>query len=1049
MIRIFYNRKVLIYSLLWTLAMPAMVWSQYKESDFIRYTAREGLSSNYIYCLQQDELGYMWIGTDIGLNRFDGHSFRNFYQGSASLPLPSSIIRKIKKFDAGELGIITTRGFQVLNTKTYSLKNYFIPDSTSFSTYRNSIWDAMPLENGEYAVSSATGFYVFSRSGTIKYRYEAYHPEDVDKKRIFYARNIFQLNKQEQLVYVDEAGLAHYEKNKQLFREVSRKETKLGPFYPPPLEAGGGWVNYTQINNAEFIFIFHRKDSIVYYNHATGKRVSSKLPFNTFQELSWESKILQLTDSSFALNSGNAGFYIFFLDRNTGAIRCSPEKLFAGSKVNCLLLDKENRLWIGTSKGLLQQKLSVPSLVSYYYPPLPTDNSFYGFQSACRYKNKLYLSRLSNQNGLLIIDTATMQVEKRLEFYGKNHPANEILSIQQYYTDTLWLGTGDGPLWLDTKSLRYGKLFEEQKNPLLRGLASTSIFAPATPDGYAWFCYLMKGIVVRYHIPSRRYTIFTPTSLPALPFEKVKNIVYDSYGDVWISGHSLARWNNRLQQFDTLISVYGGTNKFNDDIVTISADQRGSLWLHNAENGLLEYKIKERRFVPFDRKTGLPSDIIACLSPVVNDMLWIGSPNHLTQFNTLTHKSISYDFRDGLPEESSRARKIYYDSATGKCYLFRIDNLVVFPAIGDKRKMQDNELLIQELSINNGTTIFHPADSIRLKHFENNLAIQTTLVDFESSNAYMLEYKLDNAPGWSSLGNQRNIYLNGLPSGNLLLQLRATGKSGRQQTKEFHILIAPPFWKTNWFLISCTALLALLIIILFRKRISSIRKEANISKQLAEFEMKALHAQMNPHFIFNSLNSIKEMILEDQKHNASRYLSKFAQLIRTSLDQSRQTFISLQQNIEHLEYYLEMEQVRFADFDYYIEVQEDLHTHEIKMAPMLIQPIVENAIWHGLMSKQGKKNLYLRFYAKNKELVCEIEDNGIGINASIKNKAGSRASHRSLGIDNIRQRIAVLNEKYNIQYRLEIKDKQSLGNNKESGTIAIISLPLENNATMN
>src|SRR4030095_14491401 len=128
---------------------------------------------------------------------------------------------------------------------------------------------------------------------------------------------------------------------------------------------------------------------------------------------------------------------------------------------------------------------------------------------------------------------------------------------------------------------------------------------------------------------------------------------------------------------------------------------------------------------------------------------------------------------------------------------------------------------------------------------------------------------------------------------------------------------------------------------------------------------------------------------------------------------------------------------------------ENLHLHEIKMAPMLIQPIVENAIWHGLVSKQGKKNLYLRFYAKNKELVCEIEDNGIGINASIKNKAGSRASHRSLGIDNIRQRISVLNEKYNIHYRLEIRDKQTSGSDKESGTIAIISLPLENNSTTN
>jgi len=141
--------------------------------------------------------------------------------------------------------------------------------------------------------------------------------------------------------------------------------------------------------------------------------------------------------------------------------------------------------------------------------------------------------------------------------------------------------------------------------------------------------------------------------------------------------------------------------------------------------------------------------------------------------------------------------------------------------------------------------------------------------------------------------------------------------------------------------------------------------------------------------------------------------------------------------------------VRFADFNYHIEVQENLHPHEIKMAPMLIQPIVENAIWHGLLNIQGPKNLFLRFYAKNKKLFCIIEDNGIGINASLKNKSNSRVTHRSLGIENIRQRIAVLNEKYHIQYQLEIQDKQEWGNTHETGTIAFIRLPLENNSTVN
>ena len=126
------------------------------------------------------------------------------------------------------------------------------------------------------------------------------------------------------------------------------------------------------------------------------------------------------------------------------------------------------------------------------------------------------------------------------------------------------------------------------------------------------------------------------------------------------------------------------------------------------------------------------------------------------------------------------------------------------------------------------------------------------------------------------------------------------------QVKTLAITILPPWWQTFWFIGLAVLAITSLITYIFIRRVKKIRYEADLKQQLAELEIKGLHAQMNPHFIFNSLNSIKEMILEDQKQNASRYLSKFAQLIRTSLEQSRQTFISIRQCAEHLQQYLEM-----------------------------------------------------------------------------------------------------------------------------------------------
>ncbi|HEY6506160.1 MAG TPA: histidine kinase, partial [Chitinophagaceae bacterium] len=222
----------------------------------------------------------------------------------------------------------------------------------------------------------------------------------------------------------------------------------------------------------------------------------------------------------------------------------------------------------------------------------------------------------------------------------------------------------------------------------------------------------------------------------------------------------------------------------------------------------------------------------------------------------------------------------------------------------------------------------------------------------------------------------------------------------------------------------------------YRFRIKNIKQKANIDKQLAELEMKGLHAQMNPHFIFNSLNSIKEMILEDEKQNASRYLSKFAQLIRTNLEQSRQTFITVRQCIDHLQQYLEMEKIRFEGFSYRIDIDENL-PENIRVAPMLIQPLVENAIWHGLQNQTGEKKLDIRFYKSGEQLACEIEDNGIGIHQSAKDKAGSRPAHRSLGIQSIHERLKVLNEKYNMNSSLSITDRSELPGN-QTGTIAIL-----------
>ncbi len=258
-----------------------------------------------------------------------------------------------------------------------------------------------------------------------------------------------------------------------------------------------------------------------------------------------------------------------------------------------------------------------------------------------------------------------------------------------------------------------------------------------------------------------------------------------------------------------------------------------------------------------------------------------------------------------------------------------------------------------------------------------------------------------------------------------------------KEIRQLTIYIKPPYWQTWWFKLLCFFIIATTVYLVVMRRIKNIRHNANIDKQLADYEMKALHTQMNPHFIFNSLGTIKSMILENKQENANKYLSKFAKMIRLTLNHSTESFISLQQNNEYISHYIEIENLRFNNaFSFEMIIDNNIDSNEVKIPPMMIQPLVENAIWHGLLNKQGEKKLSLKYSLKAKELICVIEDNGVGLAKTERlNKA-----HKSVGIDNIKKRLSLLNEKYKINCTLTVEDKHNK-DLTQTGVIAIITLP--------
>ena len=234
----------------------------------------------------------------------------------------------------------------------------------------------------------------------------------------------------------------------------------------------------------------------------------------------------------------------------------------------------------------------------------------------------------------------------------------------------------------------------------------------------------------------------------------------------------------------------------------------------------------------------------------------------------------------------------------------------------------------------------------------------------------------------------------------------------------------------------------------YRLRVQQIRREeqmkAAFNKKLAEVEIAALRSQMNPHFLFNCLNSINRFIQRNEPDAASGYLTKFSRLIRLVLDNSRSDLVSLRDEMEALRLYIELEAMRFVGrFSYSIDISAELDTSSIEVQPMLVQPYVENAIWHGLMHKESDDcQLQVKVFPKDSRLAIVVEDNGIGREMARQLKSKSATLHKSHGMKVTAERIKIINEIYQASATVVIEDLKG-AKGEPAGTRVSLFLPLE------
>jgi len=474
-------------------------------------------------------------------------------------------------------------------------------------------------------------------------------------------------------------------------------------------------------------------------------------------------------------------------------------------------------------------------------------------------------------------------------------------------------------------------------------------------------------------------------------------------------------------------------------------DESGILFAATTSKGLLLLE-NDRVIDQIGTRDGLNSNSCTSVKKIGSGTFLVGTNNGLNRLHVSSSGMDLKNLNSVLGIKDKKVNDIA--CADGIVYLATNSGLLTFALANIDDRRNPPRCVIE--SITNKNHIVPPKNR-KFRYADNGVSIKYNGISYRTPDL-SYHYKLDDQKEWTTTTESRVNYPS-LPAGLYRFQVYCDDGSGMvSDVREVRFEILPPFWQETWFRLLILLLLAFLSYGILRfwmkrkrrefeeeKKIITIeRDKAHLEKQMIELEQKALRLQMNPHFIFNALNTIKGYYAIGDPVNASHYISKFSKLLRMLLENTEQ-MVTLEKEIEMIELYIHLNKIRYKDiFDYTLTVDKDLDMGEVAIPTMLLQPIVENAIIHGLSPKNEKGMLKIAFLKKGNSLECIVEDDGIGREAA-REKENQGHPHQSKALEITTERLHLFSGDSKTS-GIAIFDLY--GNGKVSGTKVIIHLPL-------
>ena len=1031
---------------------------------FTHFTTDDGLPHDIGYQMIEDDQGYLWIGTDNGLARFDGNSFKTFgdeagltnpyaiditnsktqhsYIGTwgngifkktqdTITPLPlllnSQKIARLNYQDPEFLEIWTRFGFTELGYHTYTKNLYYFDNKKLYhvlickknDTYYKSIEEKIQFKENIKNDSSLVK--VIDQNSFIKSISPNITTQDKEK---IYLTNEGAFKTVSQTLPLE--SIRPYSLIVENPGELWRT-TKLTLLKPIDERIKG--ISITSIVEDQTGGIWLGSKGTLYYLGADGILTSypSPSPHLSPVELTiWQGKYLAF----FTFEDRSK---LFLLDLETSKIHEIGHQLGLSATISDLFQDKEENLWMTTDgAGLFCIK---PFSTRNYGKEAGLENSFIydlveaknGTIYAATKKGLYYYSEDHwnkiedpnvnvdlhggieiNSKGNLILGTGA-NLKKTIELEIPSQKINELRG--SYLGRTFYLDRKDR-IWSIKIFDLFNALYKTNREKKLIEIYKENNWGKGFSEEFLTKFFKIQEIrndrFTALEVDESTMLMGTSRGLfevigdslkhfskeDGLPSSVINDIVQSKDGNVWIAtekGICLKKGNQfSLFTTDGLVSL---------QIRQLLFDHKGQLWA-GTPAGLHYYIFSEATWVPMTKHMGLIANDVTTLFEDSKQRIWIGTSRGMSM----------------LPNKEKQKQLV--------------------PPLVSIEKMFINNQVIQNIN------------EIKKIPFKSTLRVEYTAISLQSAKELIFRYRVNSEKKWQ-ITNSRSFALFDLADGRYHLQIQAKKpNSNWSKAKTSSFIVKPPWYRSLWFMLLVGFVVLSIAQFIFLYRIRSERKkietEVQLKEEMAQLEMKALQAQMNPHFIFNAMNSIMEFVMSEDKYSANQYLTKFSKLMRLFLDASKSNFNSLGDELELINLYVELEKLRYKDkFDFTISYDKELPIDLLEIPSIIIQPFIENAIQHGLNLKKDKGKLEMRISNNNaNRLKIEIEDNGIGRDAALAVKRQSLISYKSHGTQIVKEKIDLLNSRQDDHSSVRTIDlKDHAGHS--AGTRVILNISIQ------